>query len=280
MIGGHPELYGFPELGLFRRHTVGPLLFDPPGWKGQPAKFRLSGLLRALAQQHAGEQTEHTVADAYRWLRSRRAWGVAHVLDHLLDSVDPLVGVEKTPDNSGREDNLARIVGNYPRARFIHLTRHPLTSQRSMYEAWNQKPYWDVPPELFRVFCMGSWYFHHRRIAEFTARIGPDRALRVRSEDVLNDGGVQLRRICRWLGVDDSDDAIAAMRRPEASPYVGAGPPGAMGGNDPKFLLGPVPHEAPLPRSLDVPSDWIVDPWMLSASIELAYELGYTHADR
>ena len=83
-IGQHPQLHGFPELGLYRRDTIRPILFDPPGWKGIPSGARRGGLLRALAQQNDGDQGPKAILEAYDWLRCRRDWSGAHVYDHLL----------------------------------------------------------------------------------------------------------------------------------------------------------------------------------------------------
>lgn len=278
MIGQHPQLFGFPELSLFRGDRVGPMLYDPPGWNGQPAKQRLSGLLRALAEVQEGDQTTDSVTDAYRWLRRRRQWSVANLYDYLLESVAPLVGVEKSPDNSGRAASLTRLATAYPRTRYIHLVRHPLSTVVSMHEAWVEKPYWDVKRELFHQFCLGSWYFHHSRILRFTASV-PERSLRVRAEDVVNNPEQELRGICQWLGIDDNPAALDAMSHPERSSFAKLGPQGAMGGNDPKFLRSPALRPAIIPAGLDVPSDWVVDPWTVLAAIELGHRFGYSDCE-
>lgn len=275
MIGLHPELCGFPELALFRRETVGGLLTDPPGWTGIPTMKRLGGLLRALAQHHDGEQTAATAATARRWLEQRRSWQVADVYDHLLASAAPRIGVEKSPDNSAREDFLDRLVASYPRARFLHLTRHPVTTVESMWNVYHDKGYWNIPIELLHQFCLGAWYFHHERLLEMGSRLPPDRLLRLRSEDVLTDPATQLTTVARWLGVDTGSAAIDAMCRPETSPYARPGPPGAVGGNDTKFLKDPVLRPPRLPAGVDFPADWVVDPWFQVEALRLATVLGY-----
>jgi hypothetical protein len=275
MIGLHPEMCGFPELALFRRETVAGLLTDPPGWRGIPTVRRLGGLLRALAQHHDGEQTEATTAAARRWLEQRRSWRVADVYDHLLASVAPAIGVEKSPDNSAREDFLERLMVSYPRARFLHLTRHPVTTVESMWNVYHDKGYWNIPLVMLHQFCLGAWYFHHERLLALGRRLPPDRLLRLRSEDLLTDPGGQLRTLARWLGVDTSPAAIDAMCHPEASPYARPGPPGASGGNDAKFLKDPVPRPTRLPTGIDIPTDWVVDPWFRVDVLRLAAELGY-----
>ena len=278
-IGQHPELHGFPELGLYRRDTIRPILFDPPGWKGIPSGARRGGLLRALAQQNEGDQGPKAILEAYYWLRCRRDWSGAHVYDHLLSGVAPKIGVEKTPDNSNEEQNLVRLAAAYPRARFLHLTRHPVTAQLSMYEAWSRLPYWNVPPDLFRQFCMAAWLFHHERILRFTSSLMPGQTLRVRAEDVLNHPRREMAAICRWLEIDAGREAVTAMCHPERSQFAHVGPQDARYGNDPKFLRSPRMRRVAIPSSVDIPDDWIVDPWLFTATIKLAHELGYPHVD-
>jgi len=275
MIGMHPELYGFPELALFRRDTLAQLMADPPGWRGARAELRMSGLLRSVAQAHHGEQTDQTVADAQVWLDARRSWRVEMILDDLLGRVAPRIGVEKSPETSSRDNYLARATAAYPRARFLHLTRHPLTTVESMHKSWHKLGYWEIQPETFHNFCLGVWYFQHQRIHRLLQRLPPDRGMQVRSEDMLNAPRDVLPRICKWLGVDAGDAAIDEMCHPELAYHARLGPAGAVGGGDSGFLRDPVMHSTRLPDSLDIPSEWLVDPWLLVATIDLAHRLGY-----
>ena len=50
----------------------------------------------------------------------------------------PRVVVEKSPENVATDAALKRLASAYPRARYLHLTRHPITTQRSMVEHWNR----------------------------------------------------------------------------------------------------------------------------------------------
>jgi hypothetical protein len=275
MIGLHPQLAGFPELTIFRRSTVQELITDPPGWKGIPTRGRLAGLLRVLAQFHDGEQSARTVAAAMEWLEQRREWGVADVFDYLLEQVAPRTGVEKSPDNSARADFLTRLRRSYPRARFIHLTRHPVTTAESMWAVYHDKGLWNIPPELLHQFCLGAWYFHHCRILRLAGELPPDQLLRVRSEDVLADPPAQLAAIARWIGVDDDQASIEAMCHPERSVFAAPGPEGAEGGNDAKFLQSPGLRQARWPDGVGVPAEWVIDPWFHVEVLRLAAVLGY-----
>jgi hypothetical protein len=277
MIGMHPELYGFPELSLWRGARVVDLITDRPGARGLKARARTAGLARSVAEVFQGSQDEASVAWARQWLADRREWDVASVFDQLQARVAPSTGFEKSPENSNRQDYLERLDAAYPRARFIHLTRHPVPTAKSMYEAWKNSNLWDVPDELYHQHLLGTWLFQHGRVKTFTESLPPDRWMRVRSEDVLNDPEPNLRRICQWMGVDSGDESVDAMMHPEKSPFARLGPKNALGGNDPKFLNEPVPRQAVDPGSLDLPPDWIVDPWLYVAVVQMAAALGYQH---
>jgi hypothetical protein len=277
MIGMHPELFGFPELSLFRGSHVSDLIEDRPNNRGLPARARTAGLARAIAQVHEGRQDEETVARSRRWLREHAAWDVASLLDHLLEQVAPLTGFEKSPENSNRQDYMDRLAEAYPRARFLHVTRHPVMTAHSMYGAWFGKGLWDLPDNRFFLHVLGTWMFNHGRIKRFTSTLPPDRWMRVRSEDVLNDPHTWLPKICRWIGIDDGPEAMEAMLHPERGLFARLGPKNAMGGNDPKFLEDPVLHAAELPPTLDLPEEWEVDPWLHVGLIEFAASVGYYH---
>ena len=279
MIGMHPELYGFPELCLFRGATVRDLITDRPGARGLAARARSSGLARAVAQLHDGQQDEASVAAARQWLASRQDWNVAHVLDHLLAIVAPLTGFEKSPENSNRQDYLERLDQSFPRARFVHLTRHPVKTAQSMYAAWSKLGLWDVPEALLYLHLLGTWMFQHATIRRFTEALPPDRWMRVRSEDILNKPEETLPQVCRWIGVDASEEAIQAMVHPEQSPFARVGPRNALGGNDPGFLEHPEPRKSDEPTSLDLPPEWKVDPWTHVALIDFAATIGYRHSE-
>jgi hypothetical protein len=275
MLGEHPDLCVFPELALFRKETVDALLTDPPGWRGPPTQLRMAGVYRALAEHHAGSQTEESVAAATAWVEARRSWSVGDLLDHLLGLAAPRIGLEKSPENSSREEYLVRLNATYPRARYLHLTRHPAPSVASMHRVWSDRGYWRIEPELFHHFCLGVWYYQHRRIHEFVQNLPPDRAFRVRSEDILNDPAGTLPRLCGWLGIDAGAGAIEAMSHPERSPYARNGPAGALGGWDTGFMREPELRRTEIPATLDLTPEWMIDPWLELAARELATAFGY-----
>jgi len=268
MIGSHPQLYGFPELILFDYATIGERLDAPPRIGKRPlGYYPFTGLARALAQLHDGDQGPASIAAAKRWVEAHRDSTGAAVFDHLLDLVAPLIGVEKSPETVSGEEQLHRVLAACPDARFIHLTRHPVTTSRSLQVRWmtfNR-------PEVFT----SSWLNQHRRISAFCAELPPGQWTLVRSEDVLNAPANELRRIARWLAVRDDDQALEAMCHPERSPYASTGFDDALGGNDPQFLRAPAPHPVELPPTLDHPPEWNLPDDLLADVAELATSFGY-----
>jgi hypothetical protein len=273
MLGCHPELYGFPELTLFEQATVSERLAAPPHPSPYPRSAPwnpVEGLERALAELHDGRQDDETVAAARAWLEARGDWPGAAVFDYLLGLVSPRVGVENSPGTSRRSESLERIASSFPRTRFIHLARHPVTAQRSLRAVYH----------LFgrEMYCARAWCEYHTRIAAFCAGLPAGHVLTVRGEDVLNDSAHELARIAEWLGVRTDADAIDAMLHPERSPYARVGPQAAAGGGDGIFLRDPVPHEVDVPGSLASPDDWNIPAEMQAEIVALATALGYEEA--
>ena len=279
MLGQHPQLYGFPELRLFRTSHVDGLLVDPPAGRGIPARERGSGLVRALAQLHDGEQTPGTLDRAWQWLEDRQDWTVVAVLDQLLALVDPLVGVEKSPETSLSDDALNRAEAAYPQARYLHLVRHPWSTVASMTSAWGPLGYWNVEPSRAADYCGRLWLEQHRRIDGLACRVGPERYLRVRAEDVVNEPLAVLPSVCRWLGITDDADDLACMTSPEESAYANPGPPQWTGGFDPAFLRQPKLHTVVVPAGLQAPPSWLVGASTQAEVAALATDFGYAGND-
>jgi hypothetical protein len=277
MIGQHPDLAGLPELKLFCCQTIGELEASVPQfWIDRGVTHRSPGLVRALAEFEFGGQTAQALSAACAWLQDRLDWPGADVLDVLQQRLSPRIAVEKSPDNLMTDATLTRMAAAFPRARYLHLTRHPVTTQRSIEEHWNRiTP--SYPKNGEPMAGIGSWYEIHRRILNFAAGLPEDRYLRVRAEDVLNHTQSQLHAITAWLGIRADEDAIDAMQHPEASPFAhpGLAASGVAGGNDPGFLQDPIPHRVEIPSNLEPPPGWIADPSIWKMVVDLANRLGY-----
>jgi hypothetical protein len=280
MIGQHPQLVGLPELKLFGHRTIADLEHSLPAyWRRRGFTHRSPGLVRALAEFEFGGQTRKNIAAARKWLRARGNWSGAEVFDVLLARLAPRQAVEKSPENVTSAAALRRLKAAYPNARYLHLTRHPLTTQASASRHLRDT----VPghPQAGEPMAgIAAWVEVHQRILRFTAVLPKQRVLRVRAEDILNDPDRHLRELARWLRIRDDDEAIEAMRHPERSPFARFGPRGSgvIGGHDHGFLRDPVVRRAELPATFDPPQGWIGQPQLWRRAQALARRLGYAHA--
>lgn len=277
MIGQHPDLAGLPELKLFGYRTIGALEASlPPYWSARGFTHRSPGLVRAVAQFQFGRQTDENLAAAQAWLRERAHWSGADVLDLLLARVAPRIAVEKSPEHVTTGAVLRRLALAYPNARYLHLTRHPVTTQASMADHLLR-----TVPEHPRVgepmAGIAAWRDMHARIMRFTATLPGERFMRVRAEDVLNNSPRWLLAIAAWLRVRTDEAAIEAMYHPEASPFARFGPAGSgvIGGHDHGFLRDPIPRLVEVPSTIEPPPGWYGEPRLWRRVVVLARELGY-----
>ncbi len=277
MIGQHPDLYGFPELKLFAYETVGELAASLPDQaRHRGITHRSPGLVRALAELQFGGQTVQALAAASTWLGERPHWTGEAVFDLLMEHIHPRRAVEKSPEHTAEWGPLERLVRAYPAARFVHLTRHPVATVNSMHEHLRRNlPGYDGTSLV--QYCLSSWLDANTRLIQLGRRLSPERILRVRAEDVLNEPLPQLARLAGWLGIRTDEEAIGAMMHPEQSPYARYAPSesGVSGGNDPSFLADPRPHAVPLPCYLQPPNWWTLSSRQRYAVHEACDTLGY-----
>jgi hypothetical protein len=236
MLGQHPQLYGMPELNLF-------VADDLEGWyryqvqqKRRPQATH--GLLRTLAQFHDGEQTEATIQKAWNWIEQRRDWSTARVWDYLTELAQPRILVDKSPITVMQPEFLARARKMLPGAYFLHLTRHPLSTARSIEEYWQQKAEFGFG-EQTNVEALAIWYMTHKNIVDFTATLPAGQSALIQGEWLIGEPDRYLPQIAQWLGLRADSAAITAMKHPEASPFARLGPGNARFGNDRKFLTQP-----------------------------------------
>jgi len=277
MIGQHPECASLPELKLFAYPTIGEMEASLPRyWSDRGITHRSPGLVRAIAQFQFGDQCTDSLLSARAWLHERSHWSGAHVLDMLMERFRPRAAVEKSPENVAADAALKRLVACYPAARYLHLTRHPVTAQRSLEKHLHRTvPGYFMPHQPMSGIAL--WVDIHCRILRFAATLPKTRYLRIRAEDVLNDPHSHLSSIARWLELQTSEGAIEAMMHPEKSPFASVGPAasGIIGGNDPAFLLDPIPRPVKVLPTLDPPAGWVANEALWEMTIEVATRLGY-----
>ncbi len=189
---------------------------------------------------------------------------------------EPRTAVEKSPENVADDDALRRLSASYPRARYLHLTRHPVSTQRSGEEHVNRTaPSFAIPGQP--MSGIAAWVDTQVRILRFTASLPQSRYFRVRAEDVLNDPRPQLRAIAKWFEFQTDDKAIDSMMHPEDSPFASPGPAaaGIVGGHDPSFLRNPIPRPVQVLSTLERPPAWVGDSELWDVAVNLATHLGY-----
>lgn len=247
-LAGHPEIYGFPELLIFSAATVGDILAGrrrytiargkPPSRSARDLAVRLTGPLRTIAELHEHSQQPAAIERAKKWVQDRAEWPTERLFDYLIEQVHPRVALEKSPDTVMTDENLQHCLEVYPRARYVHLTRHPVATQRSIQENLGRL----IPESNVRwriVSAASLWYLGHLRIARALSALPGDRWFRLRAEDLLRDPSVWARRILNWLGLECSDDILNRMMHTEQWQYAGTGQSGVLFGGDHKFMLAP-----------------------------------------
>lgn len=277
LLAGHPELYGFPELLLFQVRTAGELLTEAqrrPDLSRRYIEVRQTGPCRAIAQLHEGNQSPAAMSRARAWLEAHAEWPVKRLFDHLLDIVAPRTGLEKSPDTVTAHGALTAGMSAYPDARFLHLTRHPVTSQASMHRHWEY-----LAPTRARRHLIAdaasAWYLGHSRTVDALRKLPSHRWLRVMSEDLLRQPRVWLPKILDWLALTYDATVIDRMLHTERWEYASRGESGDLFGGDAIFM------HFPELRSVAAPGPVVFDPaWGLPAEMcrrmtSLAHFLGY-----
>src|SRR6266567_322132 len=296
MLGQHPELYGLPETHLFGCKTMAE-------WWGvcEEQTFpRADGLVRTVAELFFGGQNAWTVKLAGGWLRRRSHFSTGLLMEALSERVHPRVVVDKSPSVVYSLHFMERIHRLFPRARFIHLLRHPRAHGESVMRFIEERrshgpipaSHWLLHLATFPDLSGASsesiersseldpqfgWYVLNRNIQEFFELLPEAQKLSVRGEDLLQSPDKSLRQIVSWLGVRADPEATEEMKHPERSPYACFGPPGARYGNDSFFLESPALHPARAkPQSLDGALSWRADGGDFLPEVkQLAREFGY-----
>jgi hypothetical protein len=283
MLSCHPQIFGFPELQIFHAPTVAGLMAAPPSGANRLdsgfsrtyiTEYERTGLYRALAEVHEKVQDQDAIARARLWLNSRADWPTELLMDYLLTLVSPRIGLEKSPRTISTQQSLHRCLTAYPRARFIHLVRHPVTTQRSMYRHWSR-----INPRVdnmtMRKRCADSWYMGNVRVIKALVPLPSSRWIRVKAEELLMKPDVMLPKALEWLGLDCSEDIIEEMKHPGRWPFAGRGDNGSLGGGDPRFLRSPELRPISAPSVFEFDRDWGVSSHQFQRMKLLAAYLGY-----
>lgn len=272
MIGQHPQLYGLPELNLFNVQNLKDLWTRSSDDIGDDSNRR-NGLLRAVAQIYAGEQTNETIVMAQHWAAARETQDTIAVYREIAEKISPLRIVEKSPSYTLSEERLDRILRAFPNAYFIHLIRHPIPQGKSILQL-NGGIFlllvnsFEFEEDRATLDPQIAWHDINVNIINFFRKVPKERKKRLRGEEFIRNPVSHLKSICRWLSIRDDTEAIDEMLHPERSAYACFGPITALFGNDPKFLQRPAfrPHTPKVP-SMDAALPWRTDGRGLKAEV-------------
>lgn len=278
LLAGHPELYGLPETSLFERQTVGEIVARPAGPVSDRSGRRhtLMGLERALAQLHDGRQDQAALDRALDWLLQRSQLSTTDVMEHLLRLLYPRIGVEKSPATVASAQSIDRCMRAFAGARYLHLTRHPVGTQRSMLQLYSQYLFPAQMAHAERVrLCVLAWHSSHLRIVQTLESVPQRRWLRVRAEDLIGDPRAWLPQVLDWLDLHHDGPIIDRMldtRRWEFADWHGHI---GFGGADPGFLAAPALRPAPPPGPDLIDPTWQISDGTAAKVTALARYLGY-----
>ena len=168
---------------IFTANTVGELLRASPressGQARRISHFKRSGILRAVADLREGSQDEPAIRRAHDWLAQRSDWSPVQLMDCLLGLAAPRIGLEKSPQTIASASALDACLKSYPRARYIHLTRHPVSTQGSMHKHWRCH---SQDEKILVASAATAWYLGHLRIVGRLSRLSSQQQMRVRAE--------------------------------------------------------------------------------------------------
>ena len=279
ILGAHPSAYSVPELNLL----IVDCLQDFIEQQTDVYYMQQHGILRAIAELCAGEQTLDSIAMAQRWLFRRLRSSTGDIYREICEMIYPLTLVDKSPAYSVSLSRLNRIKANFPDAYYLHITRHPVNMNKSMHglrsgylmAALADSIDYSLPQEI--VDPQFLWFNCNANIVEFFRDIPSSQRLAIKGEDILNDREKSLELICNWLDWDFSPSSYSSMLHPERSVYARFGPLGAELGNDPNFLASPSLKDARVSvAALSSDLDWIQPSRKLYPHVQsLARTLGY-----
>jgi hypothetical protein len=136
-------------------------------------------------------------------------------LEYLLARVDPGADVAESPGTACSDAALSSCIDSFPEARFIHLTRHPVTAILSMEKFCRRRPECAaVSDQQIALTAASAWYHPHYRIIAALAALPDERWMRVRAEDLLGQPYSWLASIVTWLGLPWTDEISARMLHP------------------------------------------------------------------
>jgi hypothetical protein len=209
MLNAHPRI-GIPPENRFVSHVwFGRHRFGPPGSARGARRMALTLTKRGRGAVHVGTDRPRLLADFER----TRPETPAAALDQVFSSWAAQHGKARWGDKRPAYYTLVdQLAAMFPDARFVHLVRDGRACVASL-----QRPPFSYSPARAVATWLDSMHAGRRALR----RLGPERVLELRYEDLTTSTEETLRRLCAFLG----EDFAEAMLRPEdvVQTYVPAG---------------------------------------------------------
>jgi thioester reductase-like protein len=129
------------------------------------------------------------------------AVSTAEVYSFFSDRLGGRTLVDKSPLFFPPQAVIRRLASLFPRARFVHLVRHPV----ACISSYVRERFHGIFPETRGIdpYDCGEWVWTrvHEGILEIEAELGPGRMHRLYFEDLTGDPERALRRLCPALGL-------------------------------------------------------------------------------
>ena len=163
ILASHPQVFGAGEIRFWER-----LLGPAAGWDGEDAQ---------------GQAVRERVAANYLERLGARAGAVRRVIDKL-------------PGNFLYAGAIHTL---FPRARFIHMQRHPLDTCVSVYF----QNFFNTTPFAHDLEDLGHYYAQYLRLMAHWRRVLPaETLLEVPYESLVEDAEVWTRRMLEFIGLE------------------------------------------------------------------------------
>ncbi len=208
VLAGNPLLFAPPELHLLNYVTMAQ---RKAALSNKLNEHLLTGTIRAIMRLRSCSAEE-----AEEILRSceNQAMPTHDFYALLQELIGERLLVDKTPIYSMHPEILRRAERDFDSPLYVHLVRHPCGMIRSFEDAKIEQliPFMRESDFSRRQLAELTWLVANENVANFFAAVPPERWLRVRYEDLVQQPEPSLRRICDFLGVPFAAEMLDPYR--------------------------------------------------------------------
>ncbi|MEO5369526.1 MAG: amino acid adenylation domain-containing protein [Magnetococcus sp. DMHC-1] len=228
LLGGHPDLFGSPELELLSFNT---LPERRAAYSGRNS-FSLEGTLRALM-----EIRNFTADEAKALMEEYEGQGMT--VQALYRQMQLWLGnkilLDKSPAYALDRRILERAEADFQDPLYIHLLRHPCGMIHSFEEVKLHHVFFRFPHDFTgRELAEMIWLHSHRNILEFFQTVPKDRQFTLKFEDLTRHPEPEIKRLCQFLNIDFHPDMLRPYKEKKQRMTDGIYPESKMLG-DVKF---------------------------------------------